>query len=106
MAEHMTRQEAEARMEAAELEVLESVGSLSARTKLRSQAAELGHLRSERDKLRTEVERLQEGLRAILREHHEQQYVHYRACAVCSPADNRWPCTTVLEARAALEGKE
>ncbi|MHB8311842.1 MAG: hypothetical protein ACYDD0_00850 [Candidatus Dormibacteria bacterium] len=55
MSRDMTREEAEARMAAAEAEVM---GSLSARTRLRSQAAELGQLRSERDKLLTEVERL------------------------------------------------
>jgi Flp pilus assembly CpaE family ATPase len=59
----MTRKEAEGRMRTAELE---SVGSLSTRTRLRSQAAELGHLRSERDSLRAEVERLRKAIQTVL----------------------------------------
>lgn len=57
--------------------------------------------------LRAEVERLQEGLRAILREHHEVE-THGGAtqCCTCGPQEKRWPCTTVLEALAALGGEE
>ena len=53
-----------------------------------------------------EVERLQEGLRAILREHTpdpEFPETHpWARCTICSPQEERWPCSTVLEARAAL----
>ena len=56
--------------------------------------------------LEAEVERLQEGLRAILREHTpdpEFPETHpWARCTICSPQEERWPCSTVLEARAAL----
>ena len=53
-------------------------------------------------KLRAEVERLRVGLLAILREHHQVCRGGYARCSVCSSVDGRWPCVTVLEARAAL----
>lgn len=57
-----------------------------------------------------EVERLQEGLRAILQEHTpdpEFPETHpWARCTICSPQEERWPCSTVLEARAALEEGE
>ena len=51
-----------------------------------------------------EVERLQEGLRAILREHRKitETIGRQPQCCTCNPQEKRWPCTTVLEARAAL----
>ena len=58
--------------------------------------------------LRAEVERLQEGLRAILREHRRitETVGRQPQCCTCNPQDKRWPCVTVLEARAALGGEE
>ena len=60
-------------------------------------------------RLLAEVERLQEGLRAILKGHAcdpEFPETHpWARCTICSPQEKRWPCSTVLEARAALEGK-
>ena len=55
-----------------------------------------------------EVERLQEGLRAILREHRRitETVGRQPQCCTCNPQDKRWPCVTVLEARAALGGEE
>lgn len=50
------------------------------------------------------VERLREGLRAILREHQESRS-RPNLCRLCGAHDN-WPCVTVLEARAALEGED
>ena len=73
----MTRDEAEARMNAAEAEALGC--TLAARTRIRSQAAEVGQLRSERDKLRAEVERLR-GVVAKARGHIEVM----RECAEAS----------------------
>ncbi len=58
-------------------------------------------------RLVAEVERLQKGLRAILREHRPVTfYGHAAHCQLCSPQEKRWPCTTVLEARAALGGED
>ena len=61
-------------------------------------------------RLVAEVERLREGLRAVLREHWESATPGSRGllrhCGICSPQENRWPCTTVLEARAALGGED
>ena len=56
----------------------------------------------------SEVERLQEGLRAILREHRRitETVGRQPQCCTCNPQDKRWPCVTVLEARAALGGEE
>lgn len=58
-------------------------------------------------RLLAEVERLRGGLRAILREHTpdpEFPETHpWARCTICSPQEERWPCSTVLEARAALE---
>jgi hypothetical protein len=57
--------------------------------------------------LRAEVERLRGGLRAILDQHREISEGSRRAhCEVCYPQDGVYPCVTVLEARAALEGRE
>lgn len=53
-----------------------------------------------------EVERLQEGLRAILQEHREIKAPERSYCLICAPGDGRWPCVTVLEARAALGGED
>lgn len=61
-------------------------------------------------RLVAEVERLQEGLRAILREHGEVAKHGSRGllreCRICAPQESRWPCVTVLEAREALGGEE
>lgn len=56
---------------------------------------------SMRDQWNAEVQRLQDGLRAILREHQESEGV-YSYCRICAASDGLWPCATVLEARAAL----
>ena len=57
-------------------------------------------------RLVAEVERLQEGLRAVLERHvcdPEFPETHpWARCVVCFTTEKRWPCTTVLEARAAL----
>ena len=54
-----------------------------------------------------EVERLRGGLRAILDQPREISEGSRRAhCEVCYPQDGVYPCVTVLEARAALEGRE
>ena len=52
------------------------------------------------------IEDMERGLRAILREHHQVRRGGYARCSVCSSVDGRWPCVTVLEARAALEEGE
>ena len=57
-------------------------------------------------RLVAEVERLQEGLRAILREHYGLEDRYGMCCVLCNPQEKRWPCTTVLEARAALGGED
>ena len=61
-------------------------------------------------RLLAEVERLRKGLRAVLREHWESATPGSRGllrhCGICSPQEKRWPCVTVLEARAALGGEE
>ncbi len=101
MTGRMSRDEAGVRMRGAELE---SAGSLAVRTRLRSQAAELGQLRSERDKLLTRIEELEKGLRAILREHQESRS-RPNLCRLCGAHDG-WPCVTVLEARSALGGED
>lgn len=58
------------------------------------------------NRLVAEVERLQEGLRAVLERHvcgPEFPETHpWARCVVCFTTEKRWPCTTVLEARAAL----
>ena len=53
-------------------------------------------------------ERLREGLRAILEYHQEiaKAGPYGSECCTCSPQDGKWPCVTVLEARAALEEGE
>ncbi len=54
-----------------------------------------------------EVERLRGVVEAVLREHTpEAPDGRADRCRLCSPQEKRWPCSTVLEARAALEGKE
>ena len=64
----------------------------------------------ELDALRAEVERLRGGLEAVLEGHTcdpEFPETHpWARCTICSPQEKRWPCVTVLEARAALEGRE
>lgn len=57
-------------------------------------------------RLVAEVERLQEGLRAILREHRAVRTPVRPYCCICAPQEGEWPCTTVLEAGAALGGEE
>ena len=57
-------------------------------------------------RLLSEVERLRGGLEAILREHAEDTALNPHHCVICGAADGYWPCVTVLEALAALEGKE
>ncbi len=56
------------------------------------------------------IEELEKGLRAVLREHWESATPGSRGllrhCGICSPQEKRWPCTTALEARAALGGEE
>ena len=58
-------------------------------------------------KLLDRLARDESGLQAILREHHEVE-THGSAmqCCTCGPQEKRWPCITVLEARAALGGEE
>ena len=51
------------------------------------------------------IEELEKGLRGILREHTPVGKPGRWSCWMCSPHDSRWPCVTVLEARAALEGE-
>jgi uncharacterized small protein (DUF1192 family) len=52
-----------------------------------------------------EVDRLRGALERILAEHVPEGWPDRAAehCAICSPQESRWPCVTVLEARAALE---
>ena len=57
-------------------------------------------------RLVAEVERLQKGLRAILREHRAVRTPVRPYCCICAPQEGEWPCTTVLEAGAALGGEE
>ena len=59
-------------------------------------------------RLLAEVERLQEGLRAILADHNPYPVRPGGRtwCIVCSPQDGNWPCSTVLEASVALGGEE
>ena len=60
----------------------------------------------ETSRLVAEVERLRGGLEAVLREHTpEAPDGRADRCRLCSPQEKRWPCVTVLEARAALEGE-
>lgn len=59
--------------------------------------------------LRDRIVVLEKGLRAILEGHAcdpEFPETHpWARCTICSPQEKRWPCTTVLEARAALGGE-
>ena len=56
------------------------------------------------------IEELEKGLRAILEGHAcdpEFPETHpWARCTICSPQEKRWPCATVLEARAALGGED
>jgi hypothetical protein len=49
-----------------------------------------------------EIERLRGALERILAAHQEIVGVTRSYCLICAPGDGRWPCVTVLEARAAL----
>lgn len=48
------------------------------------------------------IQKLEAGLRAILREHGEDVVANPGHCLICGAADGYWPCVTVIEARAAL----
>lgn len=56
--------------------------------------------------LASRIDELEAGLRAVLEEHVEapKEGLHGSECCTCAPQDKLWPCVTVLEARAALEG--
>lgn len=56
---------------------------------------------TEIERLRAEVERLRGALERIRAEHTSDGHCNL-LCPVCRAAGDRWPCTTWLEAQAAL----
>ena len=90
-------------MTEAELEAIRALGHLGMKPGACSGGEEC-RFRGAIDDLIGDMERLREGLRAILREHQESRS-RPNLCRLCGAHDN-WPCVTVLEARAALEGED
>jgi hypothetical protein len=92
-------------MTEAELEAIRALGHLGMKPGACSGGEEC-RFRGAIDDLLSEVERLRGGLRAVLREHTMDNWAGRDYCRLCSPKESRWPCVTVLEARAALEEGE
>ena len=86
-------------MTEAELEEIRALGHLGMKPGACSGGEEC-RFRGAIDDLLSEVERLWEGLRAVLREHTMDNWPYaLDHCRLCSPKESRWPCVTVRLAR-------